>query len=96
MSREWIESRHGYRLSKDDGTRTQVLCTVHNQWHAQKVRLGKRLVDGHCHVCRQEYSDLHAAAYALGIRPQLATKPWNLKRIEARLGKQLLRYHHHA
>ncbi|MEV8518646.1 hypothetical protein ABZR86_02500 [Dyella marensis] len=97
MSREWINSRHGYRLSKSNGGGTLILCPIHNRWHPQTLRgrhgpTGKA-VPNTCPDCKQDEITLGLSGYALGIPYRERLRPENLARIEEHCGKKLLRYH---
>lgn len=89
----WIDSRHGFRLSKADGTATKVMCPAHLYWHQQQKRLPDgKVIDVRCPKCVSDFQDLKYIAGQLGIPLKEATRPENLKRIEERLGYRLRRY----
>lgn len=100
MGRPWIKSRHGYRLSKNDGSGTLVCCPVHQRWYPQhyKRRFGPttQTVQGTCPSCRDDYESLLHGARYFGIPLNEAHLAGNLERIEERAGRKLLRYRQHG
>lgn len=97
MRRPWINSRHGYRLSKGDGSGTLVCCPIHQRWYPQtyKRRFGPTVhtVPGSCPTCRDDYDNLLYGSRFLGIPLEEAHLPGNLERVEEHIGHKLLRYH---